>query len=698
MECLIDINSKGEIKVSGQNASLFEEAFSVFNNDVDALSVYRVSLTEGFSDLEIPATVDNVLRYIERSNILEVGDFTPSELFDIYNTGRPISDFLSATTIDGEFKLDPSNMETYYSKQEISEILSDANLILDIKEMWSKAQNIGEVLEEYPIQKSLQEVVTEDKGSLGKYRVENIDKVYSKIGEVAAGVQTMEELEDAVDVATEFPIYPTEEILLEFRDKAYVPQYVENPLTGELEKKEYNSSYYKSLFTIDTGIIESDIVQKITLLEDMVGDGVVLDRNLGFTSALKDIEDTAIEYGVDLVGLSELQKGSNQIMQFLGAFADLIYNLEDVDILQEYSEQYDRLFENETDTSRGEIIGGVGGNLMTVESSKTEIELFNDNSLIKIEDNIYKKVDRDTNDIYEDLYERVLQDPSIFNKEVYYPYGFDTEGVFNYNKLANEKYKTQVKALLRTAVLSEAKQYVNNSTIPQDVMEEMVIHKRVNKSKTSVGNKTKSQYYNTLFGRDVEKLKSDFLNKLNKHLIRNKKAGLPTTPFTFTQRGLELDYNGQYSAIEALYSLPKGLQKGLIEYAIATNNIPSILEVDNFEVTVDIEEDIDFNRNYYTNFKDELPSFEGQYLYKDEGKIEASSTDKFIKVRDEIYELDEVRGEYNKISNQMGIDWNRKKPYRESPKSVQNAVSISEGEQRIGIIAPKKQKQQIDNC
>src|SRR5690606_18752614 len=116
MNCRIDIDKEGNLQVTGENASLFYEASLLYGNDVDALAIYNVSLTDDFKNTRVEASVDNIIRFIENNNIEKASFFTQEDLSDIYNIPvEELSNFLSATTVDGEFRLDRENILSFYS-------------------------------------------------------------------------------------------------------------------------------------------------------------------------------------------------------------------------------------------------------------------------------------------------------------------------------------------------------------------------------------------------------------------------------------------------------------------------------------------------------------------------------------------------------------------------------------------------------
>lgn len=670
MICNVDINPQGDIEVKGENASLFYEASLVLGNQVDALDIYGVSLTEKFKSTQLEPTLQNVNNFLESSNILDATYFTQRELQDIYDTDY--NNFLESTTKDGEFVLNRQSLLEFYTPQEADELLQDPSLQKTVHKMWYKMQNAFESLNDYDIPPPVIRVTESDeKNSLGKYRNTNRDEIYSRVGYISAGIQSLNDLEQAIDNSddplTEY-IVAGEELINEFGNKQALQQYISNPLSTELEKKSYNNTQSRILNTFDptqnTDSLQDDITFLLTIDSDVLSNNTEPTQDI-----LYRVEEKSTEIGIDMVGLAESSKSIEETKALLISYSQFLTN---PSLVQDFSQEYNNFFDIQQVTNRPQIVEIQGDNLMIIDTTRSEIDLFSNYSVIKQKNNIYKKVykDNNINNTYENLYKRVLQDPEIFDVNIFYPYGFDSEGNFSVEKLSNKKYKQQIKQILQTTVQNETKYLQTTENYPPEILEELVIHKRVNK--TEQPNINKTEYYNNLYNTDTEDFQDKFLSKINKYLIQQKIKG-NNIPVTFTQRGLELEYDGVYSAVQLMYSLPKSLQQDLIKYAQITNNLPSILQIANVQYVSDVESDSDFNRNFYTNFKDQLPLYESDYNIVDENTIHTNSNEEFIKIRNEIYENTDGNV-YVRISGQNEFRWDRGK-VRASQPSTQTSLN-----------------------
>lgn len=694
MNCKIDIDEQGNVQVKGENSSLFIEALFVYGNDIDALNVYGVSLTDEFKETTLAPTVNNVLSFIESYNISNTSFFSEQEITDIYNSFN-YQDFLDATTINGEFVLDRENMLSFYSPQEADDLLKDTQLTETVHKIWYKAQSSMEFLEEYDFKVPPTVIKTQEKTVLGKNRIENLDKTYVEIGAVASGISTLETLNEVFDTSDKEitnEIFPSEAIVEEYKNKQALQQYVENPLTGNIEKKVFNSTQNRLLQTFNPQQDFSSLTNNIDFLNRIDND--VLSTNTApTTDILIQIEDLGADLNIDLVGLSETNKSIEETKDFLNSLKGFMQS--PIENIENFSTTYNNFFNIEEETNRPIISDIQGEFLMKIETLSSEIEMFDKYSVIKITDNIYKKVKKTQTDIYEELYERVLQTPTIFDESIYYPFGFNKEDRFDITKFSNKKYKTQIKQKLKEAVEKEIKYYQTEESYSPDTISQLIIHKKVNNSKSEIPLVNKESYYNTFYEENTKGFEEKFVSDLNKFIIKQKLKGKNIPPLTFTQRGVELEYDGEYSAVQTLYSLPKSLQKNLLKYAQLTNNIPSVLNIVNFEKNIDIESDLNFNRNFYTNFKDQLPLFEGEYTTLSSTEIKANSTNDFIKLRDGVYEYDGAET-YGKIEDQNSFKWNRNSPNKIKNQYPQTPnLNITQTKK---IISTNTLKEEIDQC
>lgn len=688
MNCTVDITPQGEVTVKGENASLFNEAFLYYGNDVDAFEVYSVSLTDEFQQTQLPPTVQNVVRFIESSNIQESSEFTPKELQDIYNSDY--TNFTQSVTIDGEFAINYENALQFYSPQEADELISDKTLQKSVHNMWYKFQNQQESLEEYDFIEPPITITTDEKNALGKYRKENPDKVYTELGAIASGVSDTSELhtrlmETDSDLLSE--VDPTQNIVDEYRNKQALQQYTENPTTQQLEKKVFNSTESMLIHTYDytqnTFSIQEDIAFLLTLDNDVISSNTEPVQDI-----LYRIEEKATELGIDVVGLSETQNSIEQTKEYLVALSQFLYN--PVENVSNYSQTHNSFFDIQEIQDRPVIREVQGNNLMTIDTQKSEYELYRDYSVIRVKDNIFKKVSKQKEtDLIEDFYKRVLQEPEIVPQSVLYPYAFASETEFSIDKLRNQRYKTQIKSKLQEYIdsITPALQ-TEDST--QEVLQELAVQKLVNQSNSQV--LLKSDYYNTMYESDNNKFLDSFLPKINKYILKQKEKGIEI-PATWTQKGLELPYNGTYSAVQLLYSLPQNLREDLIKYAQITGNMPSVLKVANTQYLNNIETDIDFNRNYYTNFKDQLPNYTQDYRILDNNTIQTRTTDNFIKIRNNVYEKI-TENIFTKVPNQEQIVWDRKQ--QKPTQQPQSEARLQQTETKV--FTTTKITQDIDQC
>lgn len=386
MSCTVDISPQGEVIVTGENASLFNEAFLYYGNDVDALDVYSTSLTQEFQETGLTPTVQNVARYLESDNIQQASEFNPQELQDIYSTNY--KQFLQATTVDGEFALNYENLRTFFSPQEADELLSNPSLQNKVHRIWYKFQNQEESLEDYEFVEPPVQILTDTKTALGTYKKENPDEVYTELGAVAVQAETVSELYTELS-ETDNPLLAevnaSEEIVQEYSGKQALPQYTENPATQQLEKKVYDSTESQIIHTYDptqnTHSIQEDIVFLLTIDNDVIS---------GNTSPAQDIlhriEQATIELGLDTVGLAETQQSIEAIKEYLSTLSQFLYN--PVETASLYAQAHNDFFSVQETQDRPVILSIQGNDLMVIQSQKSEYELYRDYGVIRIQNDV----------------------------------------------------------------------------------------------------------------------------------------------------------------------------------------------------------------------------------------------------------------------------------------------------------------------
>lgn len=687
MSCTVDISPQGEVIVTGENASLFNEAFLYYGNDVDALDVYSTSLTQEFQATGLTPTVQNVARYLESDNIQQASEFSTQELQDIYNTNY--KQFLQATTVDGEFALNYENLRTFFSPQEADELLSNPSLQNKVHRIWYKFQNQEESLEDYEFVEPPVQILTDTKTALGTYKKENPDKVYTELGAVAVQAETVSELYTELS-ETDNPLLAevnaSEEIVQEYAGKQALPQYTENPTTQQLEKKVYDSTESQILHTYDptqnTHSIQEDIVFLLSIDNDVISSNTSPAQDI-----LHRIEQATIELGLDTIGLAETQQSIEATKEYLSILSQFLYN--PVETASLYAQAHNDFFSVQETQDRPVILSIQGNDLMVIQSQKSEYELYRDYGVIRIQGDVFKKVSKQTENLFEDFYQRVLQDPSVVPQKVLYPYAFETETEISTQKLRNPRYKTQIKQSLEKYVNSLLPALQTTESTPEE-LQEFAVQKLVHKSQQRV--LQKSDYYNTMYSRDNSKFLDSFLPKINKYILKQKERG-NEIPVSWTQRGLELPYDGVYSAVQLLYSLPQSLREDTIKYAQITQNMPSVLQIANTQYLNDIESDVDFNRNYYTNFPDQLPNYTNVYQTLDDNTIQTRSTENFIKIRNQVYEK-VTENLFTKIPNQNSLVWDRpqQKPTKQ-PQSERQQTSPT-----VKVFSTNQTTQELDQC
>lgn len=351
MTCNIDIDSKGKIKVQGENAKIFHEALLRYDNDVDALDIYAVSLTDEFKQTNLPVTLRNVLNFIESDNIRASDFFTPQELQDIYDTNY--SDFVEAVTNkNGEFSLSYTRLRKFYSPQEADELLASPELQEKVHKLWYKFKNSEEALEEYEFDLPPVKITTDEKTVLGTYRRQNPDKLNSELGELATQAENIQEFQSEIyDSENEslIDVQATQELFDFYTGKQALTQYTENPVTQELELKTFDSPLQQLLHTFDTNKNTQNIEDEIVSFIEVSNSVLEANPDL-MQEMLYVLEEELTDIGIDVVGLSELGWDVNTYKEYLASVYEFLYQPEQG--YEAFAEHHNRLFETETNNRK----------------------------------------------------------------------------------------------------------------------------------------------------------------------------------------------------------------------------------------------------------------------------------------------------------------------------------------------------------
>ena len=652
MKCNLQIDKNGELKVGGVNAPLFREAMLRTNQNEEAsLKIWAVAESEGFKEFNVPPTYDNVIKYNEYRERIDSTPFSPTELSGSMNAsiGNVFfqEDFMKSFTNEkGEFEISSDRLKKVglYSSSEIYNLLSDEKVQRNIKKFYNKSLNF-----EAPITTSEAKYVVKSDNeisSLGFFKRENPDVVSETLGNIFSGVKSKEDFDNRkMKVDEQWEAVKYEDISSDFSDKTSIAQYVENPLTNELELKSYNNTYYETLFGTEIGENNEKAVEIIDLITSLTPEQLS-DTN-EIKHAFNTLSKELVKSGIDFVGI-ENQYGeipSPKIIELLLHTKNILTNEAiSEEGLQNYIDVYNEVFEKNQNTKKS-LFDGIITNSMKIEKENiSDASLFINNSLVKIKENVYKKVNRN----YEDVYEAVYNLMKNGGKQVI---------PFDVSKAERALYKEKVIRELREFASKKSQGIRNDVEATNEELNEMSLLSEYFKEEEQIVNpKVEWIKFERLSKiKDVENWKSRFVQRMNKEMISQKMKG-NMLPLTITQRGLEMTTDGDYSLSLIKNSISNSLYSDLIDYGFLTNQ--------NFLATEEgifiNEGNVDFQRNLYANNPNLISEYNGAVEYGQGTDLKAVG-DTFIKVGGIVYE--KVNGNvYGLVLNQGEQTWNRQIP------------------------------------
>lgn len=611
-----EINVKNGIVEVKSNQKLMDEILLYTNFNIDqSLDLYGVTLTDEFKELDIKnPTVNNIVAYITQQSILDSSSLTKEEkrtFLDISTTTSERSDikedFIKMFTVDGKFginydEIKKSNLITKY------DLLNLENRINDIRNIYHKLQN--------DVETGIKNVVSNFVLRKPDMSKENPDKFKASLTLYAGSQSVNEVIRRAVEIGDENVINNSEiakEIYNEVKDKIKVVQYETDGVTGELVRKQSN---FKTAVEQSFDIFQdfSSILSQLDVLRS-IPPQILYENYESYLNFIGNLEKQLLYSGLDVKGLRNKLDKENRAMTL--EFADTLYNFL-YDLQTDNPSSVGESFEEFVNV-RNTILGdnsevkekltkkrSTANVYMSVETNLSEEEMFLQNSLIKVEDDIYQKIV--DNKSLNELYDLLLQLQSRI-----------PEGVLTVpNKPVNADMLYED---LDKYVSNQAKNYLtDNSDI--DTIKKMVVYKML----LGISNQHAVKSIKGDLSLDVDL----FLQHIQKKILENDEI---YDILYFSNRGLEARFEiNEYTAEMLKIELSEEDFSDLVKYAKLSGNI-SLNGLTEYDNNIDKFS----QRDVYSNNMNSLPIFEGNY-YEENNYIVADGTSDFIKMKNELYE------------------------------------------------------------
>ena len=579
--CQVFKTSSGAIEKvvapNGNESFLFEKAFEQTGDLDTALSLWSTAYTPGFKKYygywDSPALgeyfetdhngeplLDSVLKYLEKETN-KAGIFSSREIEDIqsmmsYAELGGISELGSVIKdnffIAGNITLTRSNLVNsgLYTKEEADRIMSDESVketVIDSMEKIMDYTSSGEMTDRdmYYLNTSPEGPLIykgDEYNRLGKRVSYNPAEIDYIIIENAAGIKDSpnfigalenagiddlsQSLESDPDYASSLmESYQDMEVVPEVslgRDGSVIPY---NPRVSELEYfSMVNPNTYPKIRTAISDFLRMDSIDE---------EGLKL---------LRDIERMAIDFGIDIIGLSDSMSDKESIdnmLMSLDIHLSAIHRGIDADVTG-LADDIDRVLGRGRQERAVMLPQNLAGQpVVYLESDLSERALFENNLLLKVGDNIYIPLSNN-NETIEQLYtsisDMILKYPESFNYPIF-PSSYYKDGVLDYDKVKQSSDSSEIKEFVRSYVL----QNTSDSVTEKMNLAKMIVGINLGAAVPVVDIQKEFDIYtamqeNESYNSDISDIRKDYLmNKYNntdlydkvyKHIRFNSYGGI----------------------------------------------------------------------------------------------------------------------------------------------------------------------------
>lgn len=588
---------------NGNTSILYSELKNITNNQDVALNLWSYSYTDDFNEVEDyqkrdyngEHLVSTVLNNITTTKVLESNsNLSKEDVAEIQKTkALTLPDVLSLPNISNDIK---DRIKVHLAQNKPKE---DIEQVLSIKE--TPTQPFKELV-------GIKDRTIFDKKVQSLSDPNFIDKYNSNI--------------DFAD--TEFEKHSSLQKIEVFSE-----------IDGELVQEFENDTYQDLINSLKPRQSNISIASNIEFLNG-IEEEVWYESAKEISEVLKDIQTKTINLGIDTTSLLNdyETKTKTEIINYLNSVSSLTSLLyfntftdQDIRDFAEIHNQYNNIIT----TPKEQIILETEYSVAQINTSLSEKEMFDKFGYIKVENNLYQKVDK-TEDYLENLYELSINENNPLPQEAFYPTAFTAQNEFKVERVSKPENKEAIKENIKRYLSSQIKEETSLDIVAYKI----AFGHLNNRDETPKVNpkiiefiKEDISYLTGEFLSDLkvetlkEKLKdSVFYNKVLKHLeIGNK--------------GITLKPTANLKEIE--FYTPKNHK--LIQYSYISkdsqiNNIfaPKVIS-DLSETTPKIL------RNLYINNPTLIEKYKGEYVTTDDNKVKVhNKVDNFIRINSTVLE------------------------------------------------------------
>ena len=640
-----EITFKNNVPVVKTYPKLMRELMVYTNNNISqALDLYGITLTDDFIDQNIYPTLENILAFNNQDNILNSKQLTKENRNDILNISLVNNevtdfkkDFLETFTVDGVFGFNIDNIKKspLFSEIDILQLDSIEN-IYKIKELYYKLSSTSE---EFSTIKT--DIITGE----GLFNKNNPDIVLSEIYKNYVGLTTKKQILDKANDIGDYILLNNPElikkVLIEVRNKQEIPLYETDEYSGDLVVKT-DSTYTRLEQTVDISLDYTSLRSQVEFIKTIPIEYFATSPEL-IERYFDNIKKQSYDVGIDLLNIDEIfySKTVNELLDFLDSYYNFLSDLENLngeslkDSIRDFSESYDSFFNKENNEIK-DVIDKINreGEFIKLETNRSEYKLFTENGLLKIDNNIYQKVDNNIS--IQDLYNILLENDFLLPK--------NTLSVKN-------------TPLNRDILLEDLDKFISNKAQEyQTEYSDVVNLKKIAAYKLLLNIDIKYTTVENGISKNIDV--DNFIIEFNKEIIKNKKL---SDIFYISNRGIESRYNiGQYTYNFIKNELGTEMFNSLVSYSKLSGNesLKYISDMSPNNVILN-------KRDFYANNLHELDNFQGKYIKKGDLLYVKNNINDFIKVKNSLYEKVDTNV-YTKVNvSDRYMNYNLEKPYYE---------------------------------
>lgn len=603
--------------------------------------------------------LQQILYYIEQSNAEGTPSMTQVEKQTVENILRGLKltssnellQELNKIFPNGQLSKDALDNSPIFTRGEVQRMTQEnIDNLLTLKRQLNEEAEIVDNIDFNP------EFVftTNNKNKYGKTETTNPLIIEKEIAAQVAGIQDRAEFDRAftnLDYTSVVEQYLeneafAQEMYIRFSTMKQLPKVnmVEGQLSDQIESnKATEIEHVLSFQNVDF----RDDVRGLLMVTEDIWDNSPQE----IETILRSIEKKGIKAGIDLVGLTAAyeNKTKSDIIGFLSALNN-VNAVQSQESLEAFIAAYKDFFQVE-DIQAVEVVEipphHSNKTLVYVENELSEYSMFNDYSLVKVDNNIYQRVNKVSN---ENLVEILYVNAITENNRVLPNSAYFKNGQVNNSALVDPNNKQQIiQNIQKFAEDNITALNIEESNIDTDVAQQLLLYKYYynNPINTPVENNLQRDLFMLKdFDGDYTYLSTDFLHdfqvkKLQEQNKNSEAFQKVYNNFFINEKGLQLK-NTDVISIRDLQKnitlLSEQEQSNLKNYA-AISKDASIKELFTPQAFLFTDTYRKLERDYYQNNPKALPLFKGDYTNIDgETILSKTATSDFLRIKNRLFE------------------------------------------------------------